>query len=172
LDNKRSWYAFRIFRNGRKTVISKMEDDGYRLYRPEKVTRTYDAEMNEIVTRERLFQNLAFVNADARYIESIRRDMFGVIGFYTDRETNSPIIIPDAEMETCMSVLDAGAERLDVYEGDLKKGSRVRVLGGYFNGAEGYIIRVKGTKRFVVAINGVTAVATSYIPRALLEKLD
>ena len=54
---------------------------------------------------------------------------------------------------------------------ELVKGDRVRVTEGVFKGAEGYITRVHGTKRFVVVIEGIAAVATSYIPGKFLEKL-
>ncbi len=43
---------------------------------------------------------------------------------------------------------------------------------GPFKGAEGYIVRVKNTKRFIVSIEGVAAVATGYIPKNFIEKID
>jgi len=49
---------------------------------------------------------------------------------------------------------------------------RVRVIDGEFKGAEGYIKRIKGNRRLVVAIEGVVAVATAYIPSCYLEKVD
>ena len=52
------------------------------------------------------------------------------------------------------------------------KGDKVRVTGGLFEGAEGYIKRIKGNHRLVVAIEGITAVATSYIPTCYLERIE
>ena len=37
---------------------------------------------------------------------------------------------------------------------------------------EGYIKRIKGNHRLIVAIEGVIAVATSYIPNCFLEKIE
>jgi len=40
-----------------------------------------------------------------------------------------------------------------------------------FRGAEGYIARIRNAKRLIVAIEGVAAVATSYIPKDFMEKI-
>lgn len=34
------------------------------------------------------------------------------------------------------------------------------------------IARIHGTKRFVVIVKGVAAVATTFIPRCFIEKID
>jgi len=47
----------------------------------------------------------------------------------------------------------------------------VRVIDGKFKGAEGYICRIKKNSRLVVAIQGVCAVATSYIPQSFIQKI-
>ena len=48
---------------------------------------------------------------------------------------------------------------------------RDRVTGGPFKGAEGYIKRIRGNRRLVVALEGIIAVATTYIPGRFLEKM-
>jgi len=75
-------------------------------------------------------------------------------------------------METFIWVTKTGCKSLEAYNIELVKGDRVRVIDGIFKGAEGYVCRVHGTKRFVVKINGVAAVATTYIPRGFLEKIQ
>ena len=52
-----------------------------------------------------------------------------------------------------------------------KTGDRVRVIGGPLKGAEGYIKRIRKDQRLLVCVEGVIAVATSYIPNELLEKI-
>ena len=47
----------------------------------------------------------------------------------------------------------------------------MRVTDGLFKGAEGYIARVHGAKRLIVIVEGVAAVALTYIPKNFLEKL-
>ena len=45
------------------------------------------------------------------------------------------------------------------------------VTDGPFKGAEGCIHRIKGNRRLIVAIQGVCAVATAYIPQCFLRKI-
>jgi TonB-dependent SusC/RagA subfamily outer membrane receptor len=52
-----------------------------------------------------------------------------------------------------------------------KKGERVRVIDGRFKGLEGEIKRINGDHRLIVTIEGICAVATTYIPRCFLEKI-
>jgi len=51
-------------------------------------------------------------------------------------------------------------------------GEKVRVINGHFKGLEGYIKRIKKDRRLIVTIEGVVAVATEYIPRDFLEKIE
>ena len=51
----------------------------------------------------------------------------------------------------------------------LRKGDRVRIVGGVFEGVEGVVIRVKGDRRVSVCIKGIMAVATAYIHPSLIE---
>ena len=86
-----------------------------------------------------------------------------------------PAIISDHEMSIFKMVTSDGnpdLEYMDPGAISFKKGQHVRVTGGLFEGAEGYIQRIHGNRRLVVAIEGVVAVATSYIPSCFLEKID
>jgi transcription antitermination factor NusG len=51
----------------------------------------------------------------------------------------------------------------------LKAGDTVRITEGDFVGVVGKVARIKGQKRVVVALEGVCAIATAYIPSAFLE---
>jgi transcription antitermination factor NusG len=57
---------------------------------------------------------------------------------------------------------------------ELKAGTRVRVTGGIFAGAEGILTKVAGARerRVVVRIEGLVAVATPHIERELIETLE
>ncbi len=52
-----------------------------------------------------------------------------------------------------------------------KSGTKVRVTAGLLKGSVGEIKRIKGNRRFVVEIQGICAIATSYIPSEFLQKL-
>ena len=45
----------------------------------------------------------------------------------------------------------------------------MRVVEGPLKGAEGYIKRIQKNRRLLVAIEGIVAVATSYIPPQFME---
>lgn len=166
------WYAFRIFRNGKKFFMDTICNDGKRYFIPMRITRTIDLNCKEEVKKEVLFQNLVFVRAGQPYIEKLVTNMRSLAGVYRDPSTKEIARIPDAEMDTFIFVLTKGCEHLDIYEGELRKNDRVRVTEGIFKGAEGYIVRIKGDRRFVVSVNGVAAVATAYIPQSMLEKIN
>lgn len=53
----------------------------------------------------------------------------------------------------------------------LTKGIKVRVHGGVFDGVEGTLLKVKGkrSKRIVVTIPGIVAIAAAYIEPELIE---
>ena len=53
----------------------------------------------------------------------------------------------------------------------LKKGDRVRINSGVWQGVEGRFIRLKGGMRVVVEIVGLMAVATVTLPPAMVDKL-
>jgi transcription antitermination factor NusG len=47
----------------------------------------------------------------------------------------------------------------------------VRIIGGMFAGAEGVFVRVKGDRRVVVNIEGLVAVATTFVHPSMIEKI-
>ena len=98
-----------------------------------------------------------------------------VILYTRDKELKKvPLIIPDREMNIFMLVTSSGEKGMEYLGADSTKfcrGERVRVIDGKFKGAEGYICRIKKNSRLVVAIQGVCAVATSYIPQSFIQKI-
>lgn len=84
-----------------------------------------------------------------------------------------PIAIPNRQMQMFMMVSSGDQEGLEYFEDgafNWKKGERVRVIDGRFKGLEGEIKRINGDHRLIVMIEGICAVATTYIPRCFLEK--
>ena len=81
--------------------------------------------------------------------------------------------IPDNQMASFRLVTAKGSEGLEFFSDDaytrFKEGGRVRVTGGPFKGAEGYIKRIKRDRRLLVNIEGIVAVVTSYIDPQYLE---
>ena len=96
------------------------------------------------------------------------------IRYIMNRETHKPIIVPSREMENFIKVAGTYNEKL-IYlnpdPGDFAKGERVRIIGGAFAGAEGVFVRVKGDRRVIVNVEGLVAVATTFVHPSMIEKI-
>lgn len=95
---------------------------------------------------------------------------------YRTADWKAYAVIPDAQMKTFRLVTAKGAEGLDFFSSDdftrFREGRKVRVTGGPFKGVEGYIKRIKRDRRLLVSLEGIVAVATSFIPPELLETVQ
>jgi transcription antitermination factor NusG len=54
----------------------------------------------------------------------------------------------------------------------LQSGVKVRVLEGPFKGVEGIVARIKKSRRIVVELPGMLAVATTYVEPQALELIE
>lgn len=150
---------------------------------PEKPDRRYLRYGPLIFQREPILSSLIFVHTDAQTIVKVGEELKG------DPEINNPkgfvyrtadwkqyCIIPDHQMCVFRRVVESGAEGLEFFADDditrFRQGDRVRVKEGPLRGAEGYIRRIHKNRRLLVSIDGVIAVATSYIPPENLEKVQ
>lgn len=133
-----------------------------------------------IYERKPLVSSLLFVKAreeDLLLVRSLldERDVAGrVRGFiYRNAEKKSFAPISDKEMESFRLVVEAGAGGLEFFGDEaftrFEKGNKVRVKEGPLKGAEGYVRRIRKDRRLLVSVQGVVAVATSFIPFENLE---
>ena len=86
----------------------------------------------------------------------------------------APQFVPEKQMEDFIAICRSeGAKYLDT-EIDLRKGDRVRILGGPLKGVEGIYTKtsLKHERRVVVRIEGVAAVATLALPASEVEKIE
>lgn len=170
------WYALKVFFNKVFDVEPLLLADGAECYIP---CETVTVRRGGVSRRERrtLVSSLLFVRCTSRYVRSLQLRLQGRAMLYTylDREGRKcPSVISDYEMNMFRLVASSGEEGLDYFNDSrvtFNVGERVRVTDGPFKGAEGYIRRIKGHRRLIVAITGVCAVATSFIPNAFLQKI-
>lgn len=135
-----------------------------------------------IYERRPLITSLIFLKASPGEIVQVSarlRDeqiMGRTLGFvYKTADWKEFASIPDRQMESFRLVVESGQSGLEFFSADefaLKSGDKVKVLEGPFAGAEGYIKRIKKNRRLLVCIEGVIAVATSYIPEKYLERIE
>ena len=171
LADKEYWFAFRIFHNKMKFVKAQLEQDGKTYFLP---IRLIQEEHDDGFTyrEEPIIPSLLFVHCEETYLKQVTTQYATHLSLYRIPGTTKPAIIPDREMEVFQYVLSKGCQQLENVDETLVKGNRVRIIGGLFKGAEGYITRIHGTKRFVVLIKGIAAVATTFVPRCFIEKIE
>ena len=150
------WYALKVFWRRTDPIKEKFDEMGLEYY------------------AQNVLPSYMFVRTDEERIKKLRFDFFGKLYVYSDHKTKKPTVVPDRELEIFRIVTSAGDTGLEFLGEDsakYQKCDKVRVTDGPFKGAEGYVVRIKKDRRLVVTISGVAAVATSYIPMELLEKI-
>lgn len=157
-NNASCWYAAKVFYNRTHLIEEKLASQVAEIYVPRKVV-----------------SSLLFLKTTPTQIKHIQRHYYEWMKVYTAPASKEPYCIGAHEMDVFIlvtSLVDKKMKVLDPSSVNYKSGDKVRVTGGVFKGAEGYIKRIHGDKRLVVCIEGVIAVATSYIPGVYLEKLE
>jgi len=171
------WYAIRVTYNRELLVKAELDRLSIRNFVP--------MQCKAVMRGERLVKklvpsvhNLIFIYIEPSRMREFKSSTSLPIRYIMRPEPNGrrvPITVPVKQMESFIAVAGTQDERLlylSPEPGDFAEGDRVRILGGPFEGAEGVFVRVKGDRRVVVSIEGVVAVATTYIHPSLLEKIQ
>ena len=131
-------------------------------------------------TLQPLLNNLVFVKSSRERLDPHLKEIklqFGIESdlYYRDLGTREIIIVPEIQMKNFITVAGCTKERviyLSNEEINFKKGTRVRVIGGAFEGLEGIFMRIKGDRRVVVCIPDLLSVATAFIPTQFIFPLE
>lgn len=121
-------------------------------------------------------RNLLFVHATSAKLKQIKATL-PYLQYITDHRSGEKIIVPDEQMRRFIAVAGTYSDHLLYFhpeELNLAKGTKVRIIGGDFEGQEGFFIKVKGARdrRVVIAIQGVIAVAMATIHPDLIKVID
>lgn len=121
-------------------------------------------------------RNLLFVHSSASDIKRVKASV-PYLQYITDTRNHRKIIVPDSQMQRFIAVAGTYDEQLLYFSPEninLTKGTKVRIIGGDFEGQEGIFMKVKGARdrRVVVAIQGVIAVAMATLHPDLIEPVD
>lgn len=168
------WYALKVFYRRTLAIKAKLDDMGIPNYVPMKpVERVRRG--RKIIEQVPLVSSLLFLQTTESFLRSFKMLHEHDLMFYQDFATKKPAPIDDVEMRSFIILTSADRGTRVEYLGesvpDFKRGERVRVTGGLYEGAEGYIRKVRSDRKLVVEVKGVAVVAVSYIEPALLEKI-
>lgn len=168
-DGNKHWYALKVFYNKVTPVIEQLDIDGFQSYIP---MHLVENKSHNGFERKPLINSLLFVKVTRDYADYIENKFEKQLMFYKMMDRKTSAIIPDDQMRNfilCTSIQESGRLEVIADKPDYHRGERVRVIDGIFKGMEGVIKRVKKDRKLIVAIEGVVAVATEYIPRDFLE---
>jgi len=149
------WYAIRVTYGREKKFCSALEESGFKTFVP-------------------AVSNLCFVRTIKKDLDEYMMSMGEACParYMWDRAQHRPIIVPDKAMEDFIRVSRIMADEV-LYLKDitsrLHEGQKVRVKSGPFEGIEGVVMRIKRSRRVVVELPGILAIATTYISPTELE---
>lgn len=166
------WYALRITYSRElalKEFLDRNSIENFIPMRYEYVTRK-EQRIRKLVPA---IHNLVFIHATRKKIDEIKEEnaIHLPLRYIMDRETRQPIVVPEVQMRHFIAVAGSYDQQviyLPPTEYSMQRGDRVRITGGVFEGVEGIFVRVKGDRRVVVSIQGVMAVATTFIHPSLI----
>lgn len=174
-DNEKHWYAFKVFFNKVFEIDKELTRLGGETYFP--VVKFYKLldDKKKMVVKPAI-SSLIFVRCTEENVKAYQNQLTGRVMLYTHVTDGirKPSPIDEEEMRVfklVTSVEDERLQYLDVESINYKEGQRVKVIDGPYAGCTGYIKRIKGNRRLLVAVEGLALVATSYIPSVFLEKI-
>lgn len=169
------WFALKVFYNKVFEIEDMLKKDKLETYIP---CEEALVERNGVKRKVRrpVISSLMFFRSTVRRALEVQRQFTDKVILYTRQKglRKLPLAIPEREMNIFMLVTSSGEEGMEYFGEDNPKfhrGERVRVTDGKFKGAEGVICRIKKNSRLVVTVQGVCAVATTYIPQAFLRRI-
>ena len=175
-DGARHWYAFKVFYNKVLEIDRDFQKQGVETFYPKvREYKLLEDKQKEII--KPAISSLIFVHCSEEKGWDLQKALYGRVMLYTHKTNGNKIASPvdEEEMRVFMlvtSVEDERLEYLDVESVKYKEGQRVKVLDGPYKDCVGYIKRIKGNRRLLVAVEGLALVATSYIPSVFLEKIN
>lgn len=163
------WFVMRAYKCEGKAEERLSGDDGLEHFIP----KHYAVRVYHGVKSRRLvpvIPSLVFVRASRRQLIRFKKDNNFLQ--YVMRKTSSGVeylIVPDDHMTNFIKVASRPEENLTYFkpeEIDIRKGTRVRIHGGIFDGVEGIFMRTEGVRdrRVVVMLEGVLAVSAKVHP--------
>ena len=123
-----------------------------------------------------VISDLIFVHAVQSELQKVKFKL-PYLQYMIDIRNGRKIIVPDDQMRQFIAVAGTYDEHLIFFSPDevnLRKGAKVRIIGGDFEGYEGVFVKVKGARdrRVVISLQGVIAMAMATLSPDLIEVIE
>lgn len=172
-DNKK-WFPLRVTYRQEMKVKHDLDRKRIECFIP--MTYVYKIKgQRRIKELKPAIHNLIFVHISEEGLKQYKESSDLPIRYIMNRETNTPVYIPDKEMTNFIGISGSHDEQLIYLNPDPRnweKGQRVKIIGGIFKGYSGRFMRIKGDRRIVVEIPGIIAIATGFIHPSLLVPIE
>ena len=174
-----AWYVLRV--TYQRELIAKKRLDELKIesFVPTCQVKSKLCNGRVVMQRRALVHNYIFIHSDRATIDDVKQFELPYLRYVMHNKDNvrQMMTVPEEQMHNFMLITGTEDERLMLLQPesvDIALGTRVRITGGLFAGAEGVLIKVAGARdrRVVVKIDGVAAVATPKIEKELLEIIE
>ena len=171
-----SWYALRATYSRELKVQAHLNTLGVRTFVP-MMWKRVEKDGREVKKLVPAVSNLCFVYWTKPDIDEYIRGFGGnsPVNYYWDRTAGCPLTVPEKAMEDFIKVastMDEDIIYLTQITSKLREGQTVMVKDGPFKGIEGKIVRIRKSRRIVVELPGMLALATTYVAAGDLEILE
>ena len=183
LENKRkstdsdamNWYAIRVTYSRELKFQTLLQESGFQTFVP-MCRRTFEKNGKKQTKLVPAVSNLIFVHSEKADLDAFMARMGEACParFIWDKSTRKPIVVPDKAMEDFIKISMSNIDDviyLQEVTAKLREGQRVKVKNGPFEGVEGTVIRVKRSRRVMVELPGMMAIATTFVKPEELEIL-
>jgi transcription antitermination factor NusG len=163
-----SWYVLRVTYSRELKIKAILDEKGVRTFVP-MMWRKRTAENGK--SEKKLVPavgNLCFVYWTRSEIDEFIRG-YGdnsPVHYYWDRTLQKPMTVPDKEMNdfiTVASSMDEDLIYITEISDKLREGQSVKVKRGPFAGVTGKVVRIRKSRRIMVELPGMLAVASTYV---------
>ncbi len=177
------WYVMRAYKceNRAEEALSSHSDLPYFIPKQYSIRTYHGVKMKKLVPA---IPSLVFVYASHGEIVSFKKhhNFLQFVKRHSNKLGRSHtaasdyLIVPETQMNNFIKVASQLESNVSFYtpeEIDIKKGTRVRIHGGRFDGVEGTFMRVKGhrNRRLVILLEGIIAISIEVAPD-LVEALE
>ncbi len=171
------WYPMRVTYHRELRIKQQLDLLGIDNFIPMRYDLSYSSEVPQKIAVP-LIHNIIFVHTSQETLTRLKmhKKEFEPMKYImkTSTEGHTEILyVPDRQMNDFIRVASAQDESiifLDARDSS-NTGRRVRITAGHFKGVEGFIKRIKKNKYFLIQIDGIAAVAITYVPADCLEPI-